>query len=463
MSLNRLPATADLRDDRGRGLLQDTLEIMSQAIRNQRDELDQVINAERIQRPFPIKENPVASGALSSQVDGIRVGSIIWSGEGSTPTGYLLCDGSAVSRTTYADLFAVIGTFFGVGDGSTTFNLPDHRGRSPIGPGTGDAGGATAFTFNQKYGDQRSQSHTHDMASHTHDFDHTHRVRDDAASGSSGTKIISGVSGVGADTPADPGFLNVTTSPIGGNTTSGPSTNTTGSTHSGNSQNLHPVLCTHPFIKYLSGPTGDVQALPVMWGPVGASWLLDTVTNFPISAISDINEVATIDGLPQPVVKVTGSGGTEAGNTSQVNLIGVSKVPFNFREWRANALTLWVRVDSSGVSADTTVTLRMTDPVAGVGFLVDLLAPEERDVDACVAAGLAALEAADASVVQATAVDGSWWMGVLERAGFLRPREENHLIVILHTHDPAHPLAEAGRDASSWYLTDGDRDDETMG
>ena len=44
------------------------------------------------------------------------------------PTGWLECDGSAVSRTTYADLFAVIGTSFGVGDASTTFNLPDLRG-----------------------------------------------------------------------------------------------------------------------------------------------------------------------------------------------------------------------------------------------------------------------------------------------------------------------------------------------
>lgn len=43
--------------------------------------------------------------------------------------GFLLCDGSAVSRETYADLFAVIGTTFGAGDGSTTFNLPDLRGR----------------------------------------------------------------------------------------------------------------------------------------------------------------------------------------------------------------------------------------------------------------------------------------------------------------------------------------------
>lgn len=54
----------------------------------------------------------------------------------SAPNGYLLLDGSAVSRTTYAALFAITGTAWGVGDGSTTFNLPDFRGRSPIGKGT---------------------------------------------------------------------------------------------------------------------------------------------------------------------------------------------------------------------------------------------------------------------------------------------------------------------------------------
>lgn len=47
----------------------------------------------------------------------------------SIPGGWLSCDGSAVSRTTYARLFAVIGTSYGVGDGSTTFNLPDFIGR----------------------------------------------------------------------------------------------------------------------------------------------------------------------------------------------------------------------------------------------------------------------------------------------------------------------------------------------
>jgi microcystin-dependent protein len=49
------------------------------------------------------------------------------------PTGYLACDGAAISRTTYATLFAVTGTTYGVGDGSTTFNLPDLRGKVPVG------------------------------------------------------------------------------------------------------------------------------------------------------------------------------------------------------------------------------------------------------------------------------------------------------------------------------------------
>lgn len=58
------------------------------------------------------------------------------------PTGWLFCDGSAVSRTTYAALFSAIGTLWGAGDGSTTFNLPDMRGRVPA--GIDNLGGAAA-------------------------------------------------------------------------------------------------------------------------------------------------------------------------------------------------------------------------------------------------------------------------------------------------------------------------------
>lgn len=59
---------------------------------------------------------------------------MMWAGS-SAPTGFLLCDGSAISRSTYSVLFGIIGTAFGAGDGSTTFNLPDLRGRIPMGVG----------------------------------------------------------------------------------------------------------------------------------------------------------------------------------------------------------------------------------------------------------------------------------------------------------------------------------------
>lgn len=58
------------------------------------------------------------------------------------PAGWLLCDGSAVSRTVYAALFAALGVVYGAGDGSTTFNLPDLRGRVPA--GKDDMGGSAA-------------------------------------------------------------------------------------------------------------------------------------------------------------------------------------------------------------------------------------------------------------------------------------------------------------------------------
>ncbi|MEE9357456.1 phage tail protein [Candidatus Vondammii sp. HM_W22] len=65
---------------------------------------------------------------VASQQSGIPSGAVITWGDGALPTGYLECNGAAINRTTYSDLFAVIGTGFGAGDGSTTFNLPDLRG-----------------------------------------------------------------------------------------------------------------------------------------------------------------------------------------------------------------------------------------------------------------------------------------------------------------------------------------------
>lgn len=59
-----------------------------------------------------------------------------WPGA-SVPSGWVTCDGRTLNRTAYADLFAVIGTTWGPGDGATTFNIPDLRGRALIGAGHG--------------------------------------------------------------------------------------------------------------------------------------------------------------------------------------------------------------------------------------------------------------------------------------------------------------------------------------
>lgn len=110
-------------------------------------------------------------------------GAILQFAGSSAPANWLLCDGSLVSRTTYANLFAAISTTYGAGDGSTTFKLPDLRGRVPIGAGQGSGlqdrviaatGGAETHTLT-----------TSELAAHDHNVTVTKRVTDDDATGGS--------------------------------------------------------------------------------------------------------------------------------------------------------------------------------------------------------------------------------------------------------------------------------------
>ena len=71
----------------------------------------------------------LANTANNKDVSGIPTGSLVPFAGAVIPEGYLLCNGAAVSRTTFANLFKVIGTLWGAGDGSTTFNLPDFNNR----------------------------------------------------------------------------------------------------------------------------------------------------------------------------------------------------------------------------------------------------------------------------------------------------------------------------------------------
>jgi prepilin-type N-terminal cleavage/methylation domain-containing protein len=111
---------------------------------------------------FVIKSSP-ASGTVDVPAKGTSIQGY-WS---SAPSGYLLEDGSAVSRTTYSDLFAVVGTTYGVGDGSTTFNLPDSRGRVVVNRNTAD----TEFTtIGQKPGEKVHTLSVAEIPSHQHNI-----------------------------------------------------------------------------------------------------------------------------------------------------------------------------------------------------------------------------------------------------------------------------------------------------
>lgn len=78
-----------------------------------------------------IQDNAVTMAKLATALQAYLVptGSVVPYGGDSAPSGFLLCDGTAVNRTTYATLFALVGVRFGSGDGTTTFNVPDLRGR----------------------------------------------------------------------------------------------------------------------------------------------------------------------------------------------------------------------------------------------------------------------------------------------------------------------------------------------
>ena len=173
-------------------------------------------------RKYSIRQNEDKTISLEDQTTYLQVGSKInalvmneivseinrntpvgevkqYAGE-TAPNGYLLCQGQAVSRTTYANLFNVIGTKYGNGDGSTTFNLPDLRGRVPVGLNAtdndfktlGTTGGSktVALTLSQIPAHNHSAStsvnsagaHNHSASSNSTGA-HTHTVSGSAASG----------------------------------------------------------------------------------------------------------------------------------------------------------------------------------------------------------------------------------------------------------------------------------------
>lgn len=96
------------------------------------------------------------------------IGEITMWATSTAPTGWLIADGSAISRSTYSDLFAVLSTTYGVGDGSTTFNLPNLKGRVPVGR---DSSQVEFDTLGETGGSKTSALVVANLPAHTHTVD----------------------------------------------------------------------------------------------------------------------------------------------------------------------------------------------------------------------------------------------------------------------------------------------------
>ena len=168
---------------------------------------------------------PNSSGtvALTSDVSAaLPSGTVVPFAGTSAPTGYLLAQGQAVSRTTYSDLFSAIGTTYGTGDGSSTFNLPDLRGR--VVAGKDDMGGSSANRLTDQTGGLNGDTLGDTGGSETHTLTtaqlaaHTHGAGSYVAQLTGGANSSAG--GLGSN-GGNAGTINLTVAGTSGSTGSG--------------------------------------------------------------------------------------------------------------------------------------------------------------------------------------------------------------------------------------------------
>lgn len=193
----------------------------------------------------------------------------------AAPSGWLVCDGSPISRTTYAALYAVIGTSYGAGDGSTTFNLPNMQDRTVIGASSTKALASQGGTLDGNH--THTDAHTHTLSAHTHTFNdggHVHgssSLKAEITVTTGGVKInrvatLSWTSNSEANSVSNTSGGNPfsTGAPIDGNTdsatasgtTAGPSTantsaRSTASTGTPNSAGTNPGLPGYTSMNYI--------------------------------------------------------------------------------------------------------------------------------------------------------------------------------------------------------------------
>lgn len=184
-----------------------------------------------------------ALAEYEASLAGVPIGGMMSYAGATAPTGWLLCYGQAISRTTYAALFAVIGTAYGTGDGTTTFNLPDKRGRASIGADnmggspanrvTSAGSGVNASAVGNAGGSQYSQTDTltvnSSAVSVVNDPGHTHTMGYNPATGASFNVATQGGTGFSVN----PAYTNISVTTTVNTTVT--------SSLTGSSQNMPPV------------------------------------------------------------------------------------------------------------------------------------------------------------------------------------------------------------------------------
>lgn len=197
-------------------------------------------------------------------------GAMLEYGGAAAPSGWLLCNGSAVSRTTYAALFAVLGTAYGAGDGSTTFNVPNKVDRVGVGAGSSYARGANGGAATATTSAAGSHNHTGStggtaitaaqMPSHTHTGttdavgDHTHGLtqilqgQTDGSTGFQGGGYFANIGYAGGTNAAGAHSHTFTTNSTGGDQAHSHSIATDG-LHNHSVSTIQPYLASNYIIK----------------------------------------------------------------------------------------------------------------------------------------------------------------------------------------------------------------------
>jgi microcystin-dependent protein len=155
---------------------------------------------------------------LSTAENQVPAGTIMPYAGSSAPTGWALCDGSAISRSTYSTLYSIVSTTYGSGDGSSTFNIPDLRGRTVFGKDNmggstasrlTSSGGITGTTLGATGGIQTKSLATGEMPSHSHTYKDAYFAENHSTSGAVGGNARFGTS---AGTDNDNSFFFRTSS-----------------------------------------------------------------------------------------------------------------------------------------------------------------------------------------------------------------------------------------------------------